>query len=368
MIDAPTLAARAQGRDNNLNLVRVAAALAVLLTHSFALALGSPAAEPLRAALGMSLGDIAVDVFFVASGFLVANSLLTNQDATGFVCARLLRIFPALLVMLALTVFGLGLALTTMSAAEYLTSRETWRYLLRGATLIAGVSYTLPGVFEHNPYPAAVNGSLWTLPHEVRMYALLLGAWLLVRVIARSAPERPFKRLLVAATCCAGVALLALDIAGRPEGHFLHLFYMFFGGASARILANRIVLRTHYAALAASVLLVCALHPVLFRATYYLVLPYLVLYLAYVPAGAVRYYNRLGDYSYGIYIFAFPVQQALLALVPRLSVAGLAAASAVLTLLLAVPSWVLLERPALNLKARLARRSRQLWARAIGAA
>lgn len=91
-----------QGRDNNFNLIRIVAAMAVLITHSFAL---TGLAEPFRDSLGMSMGDIAVDIFFITSVFLVTASILTRQSALEFLWARILRIYPALLVMLFITVF-----------------------------------------------------------------------------------------------------------------------------------------------------------------------------------------------------------------------------------------------------------------------
>ena len=141
LIDAIT------GRDNNFNLIRILAALAVLLTHSFPLALGDAAQEPLRASLGMSLGMIAVDVFFITSGFLISASLMRQPSLLSFLWARVLRIFPGLLVMLLFSVFVLGAALSTLPLAEYLASSQTHAYLAQCATLVLGVSYTLPGVF-----------------------------------------------------------------------------------------------------------------------------------------------------------------------------------------------------------------------------
>ena len=116
-----------QGRDNNFNLIRIVAALAVLVTHSFALTVGSGNAEPLRASLGMTMGSIAVDVFFIASGFLVTASLLNRQSAIDFIWARVLRIFPALSVMLFLTVFGLGAFFTSLPAPSYFANPGTDR-------------------------------------------------------------------------------------------------------------------------------------------------------------------------------------------------------------------------------------------------
>ena len=89
-----------------------------------------------------------------------------------------------------------------------------------------------------------------------------------------------------------------------------------------------------------------------FLPAYMVVLPYLVMWLAYVPAGPVRAYNQVGDYSYGIYIYAFPVQQAVVALVPGISPAGVLAASLPIVAMLAVLSWHLIESPALGLLRR----------------
>lgn len=146
-----------QGKNNNFNLIRIIAALAVLVGHSFAL-LRQP--EPLGQSLGMSLGSISVDVFFIASGFLVAGSLMLRQRIGDYLLARVLRIFPGLLVMLLLTVFGLGVYFTSLPVSAYLQHAETHRYFLKCASLVSGVAYTLPGVFEGRPYQGAVNGSL----------------------------------------------------------------------------------------------------------------------------------------------------------------------------------------------------------------
>ena len=88
----------AQDRDNNFNLLRFIAAYLVLYSHSYALALGDPAAEPPRSVVGMSWGNIAVDVFFITSGFLIANSFFGRNNIIVFTWARILRIFPALFV------------------------------------------------------------------------------------------------------------------------------------------------------------------------------------------------------------------------------------------------------------------------------
>ena len=348
-----TLSNYSQGRDNNFNLLRIVAAFAVLVTHSFALAIGTGAAEPFRDSLGMTMGTIAVDVFFVTSGFLVTGSLLTRQNAREFLWARFLRVFPALLVMLLLTVFGLGPFLTSWPLSAYLTDAGTYGYLLKCATLVSGVWYNLPGVFMDNPFKSAVNGSLWSLPYEIRMYAIVLVVWLVCRRI-QSIGDRAFSIAIVSATLAAGLFVLVRHIEGLPADQFVSLFFMFFSGAACFLLKERIALSHGCFCFCAIGLLASALvGPRLFFVVYLLTIAYSVLYLAYIPAGPVRTYNRVGDYSYGVYIYAFPIQQSVAVLIPGVSVLLLFLISVCITLSLAVLSWHLLERWALGFKASL---------------
>ena len=345
-----TLSNYTQGRDNNFNLIRIMAALAVLVTHSFALAIGTGAAEPFRDSLGMTMGTIAVDIFFVTSGFLVTGSLLTRHSALEFLWARTLRVFPALLVMLLLTVFGLGPLVTSWPLSAYLTDAGTYGYLLKCATLVSGVQYNLPGVFADNPFKSAVNGSLWSLPYEIRMYAIVVMVWLVFRRIQRVG-GRAFSIAIVSAALAAGLFVLARHIDGLPADQFVTLFFMFFSGAACFLLKGHIPLSPGYFCFCAMALLSSALvSPRAFFVVYLLTIAYSVLYLAYIPSGSVRIYNRVGDYSYGVYIYAFPVQQSVAALIPGVSVLLLFLISACITLSLAVLSWHLIERRALAFK------------------
>lgn len=339
-----------QGKDNNFNLIRMVAALAVLVTHSFALAIGTGEAEPFRQSLGMTIGSIAVDVFFVTSGFLVTASLLTRQNTIEFIWARILRIAPALLVMLCLTVFGLGIYFTTLPIPSYLSDSKTYLYFLKCATLITGVSYQLPGVFDGNPYKSPVNGSLWSLPFEVKMYAILAVAWVALRV-TQCNRLRAIKVAILAGACIAGSLVIARHFYPPAKGEFTNLFYLFFSGAAFYVLKQNILLSRWVFWLFFVALLSSALaNKDAFFVVYKLTIAYVLLYIAYIPSGWIRKYNRLGDYSYGVYIYAFPVQQSIAALIPGVSVLSMIMISAATTIFFAVLSWHIIEQRALGLK------------------
>ena len=350
-----------QGRDNNFNLIRIVAALAVLITHSFALAIGSGDAEPFRESLGMTMGSIAVDVFFITSGFLVTSSLLNRQSTIEFIWARVLRIFPALLVMLLLTVFALGVFFTASPLSTYLSSTQTYIYLAKCATLFMGVAYNLPGVFDSNPYKSAVNGSLWTMPHEVRMYAILAIAWIALRITPKFRLTS-FQAVVIVFSFSAGIYLLFSHFYFHKIDNFPKLFFMFFVGATFYVLREYIVISRWLFWFFVVGLSATIGHTHIFFVVYVFTIGYILFYLAYVPSGFIRKYNQLGDYSYGVYIYAFPVQQAVAALISGVTVPQMILFSATITIVLATLSWHLLEKRCLRLKGLYVGHTRKLLA------
>ena len=363
LLDAPMkLSDFTQGRDNNFNLIRIIAALAVLITHSFALARGTGAAEPFRDSLGMTMGSIAVDVFFVTSGFLVTGSLLGRQSLLEFAWARVLRVFPALLIMLFLTVFGLGPFFTSLPVSSYLLDSRTYMYLVKCATVFTGVVYDLPGVFPGNPFKNVVNGSLWSLPYEIRMYVILAVGWAAIRM-SKSLNLRAFDHAIVTVAAGAGLFGIGRHFSSTTDDQFVMLLFMFFSGAAFYVLKEHITLSRPYFWVCVIALLSSALiGRQTFFTVYVLTLAYTLLYLAYIPSGLVRRYSRAGDYSYGVYIYAFPVQQSVAALVPGISALSLFVLSASLTFLCAALSWHTLERRALGLKGLYAGNTRRILA------
>jgi peptidoglycan/LPS O-acetylase OafA/YrhL len=350
-------------RENNFNLIRMIAASAVLVSHSFALATGDAANEPLRASLGMTFGTIAVDIFFITSGFLVSESILRRGSMRQFMLARVLRIYPGLLVATLLTALACSVWFTTLSFAEFWRSPQTWKFIAKNATLVApsGIEYRLPFTFVGNPWSKAdgeggsVNSSLWTLPLELRMYIALVLAFGLVRLVQRTRVMSFELRTGLRTLCAAlGVTALPLDVFTTVAGRHdltLHLFTMFFVGAALQYFGVRRHLRAGLAlALGAAIVAAAFVSRPLFSALYTVSLAYVVLAVAYLPRGPWLRFNRLGDYSYGTYIYAFPVQQAVAFWWPGIGPWGMTALALPVTLALAVASWRWVEKPALAFK------------------
>ena len=345
------------GRDNNLNLIRFIAASLVLVAHSYTLVLGDSRYEPLSQHLGASVGSIAVDVFFFISGLLITASIHYRPQLNTFFAARALRIFPALLLANFLCVFVVGIAFTSQSVGQYLLNWETAEFLLKNNTLLLGLAYDLPGVFVDLPFSGTINGSLWTLPHELRMYIFIAIAYYICAYIQVRFRHAILHYVCPIVTLLAFAALLNNEYNSFKifEGKkWLKLLYMFFLGASLFLWREKIVLKASLFLISCIFLIIGVIYPAVFRPLYFLTLAYITLYLAYVPGGIIREFNKLGDYSYGMYIFAFPIQQMLVSSIAGLSVNGLIITSFVATLALAIPSWFFIEKPSLNQKKQVA--------------
>jgi peptidoglycan/LPS O-acetylase OafA/YrhL len=329
------------GRDNNFTLLRAVAATLVLYYHSFPLSIG--AAEPIGGFLGYGLGAVAVTVFFAVSGFLVTKSYQERKSLMAFLEARFLRIFPALAVLAFFCVLVIGPLFTTLRPADFFVHPQTLKFLYTHL-MVNGIEIELPGVFNTNIYPVAVNGSLWTLPYEISMYEYLalLG---LTTVIRR---RRVFNVLyFVWALICFFVPPMILV----QNIHMRSLSFAFFSGAFLYINRDRIPLNGIIALGLCSITFLFSrtgFHDLVVRAA----LAYTALWFALVPSGFIRRYNAFGDYSYGLYIYAFPVQQSLAAFWTTIGPLPMFLISGVVTLLMASLSWHLLEKRALRLKGR----------------
>lgn len=344
------LSDRAVGRDNNLNLIRMVAATAVLVSHAFPISLGAEARQPLTAATGHSLGSLSVYVFFVISGFLIAQSFDRSSSVRRFVSARFLRLIPGLFVSVTLVALVMGPLATTLPLQDYFSDRTTWMSILRN-TAMAWPEYTLPGVFETNPYPT-VQGSIWTLFHEALCYVGIFIVGCLGLINRRAVITAVILVYLVLAYV---IVLRDITVIHPRINEFFPLSVPFAVGTLFYVWRDRAVL-TIWAIPAFIALAALSRGTALYEMAYVWTVAYTTFWLGYVPGGAVRAYNRLGDYSYGMYIYAFPIQGFVVWLLGPMAPIENILWSVPPTLAVSILSWHLVEQPALALrKPRMAR-------------
>jgi len=340
-------------KNNNFNLIRFIAATLVLISHSFALLYGSSSFEPLKSTIGMTLGQIAVDIFFVTSGFLITQSYLNKKSLTQFIFARILRIYPALIVAVIFCVFIVGAFFTQYSLTDYFSNFQTLRYLVRNIIVILGVDHFLPGVFETLPFKNSINGSLWTLPYELWMYLSLVLIYHLLNNICAYSTKITANNLVVIIFVIAFLLNVWYQFYPSILKTYLHLFTMFFCGVSFFLLKEKILLSQRGMIFCIVLLTASSFNQEIFSIVYRICLAYVIFYLAYIPAGLIRHFNKVGDYSYGMYIYAFPLQQSILAITQDISIRTFVFSSLVSTLVLAMLSWHLIEKRSLKFKSKL---------------
>jgi peptidoglycan/LPS O-acetylase OafA/YrhL len=329
---------------DNFDAVRILAALTVLYGHAYPL---TGTVSP--AAFGSSVQSLAVKVFFVVSGFLVSESWHRDPSVIRYLSRRGLRIFPGLVTVIVLSVLIAGPILTKLSLGEYFGSPSTWNYL---SNIVLCPSYFLPGVFATNVYPAAVNGSLWSLPVEFAMYLTLP----LIAFTRRGASLR----ILLGCIALCVISLYLVRARANPAPVVLYGTNIisaldaapyFLLGAVWQVALPRRLLSPQAAVL---LLLMSPLVPantIAQEVALYVVLPYAVLSFATARPALFGLAGQVGDFSYGIYVYGFLIEQIMSHYFrtngkPLLNFGF----SLFPTLLLAAASWRIIEKPFLKLK------------------
>ena len=342
---APPLLRIKPRQANNFNSLRTVFAVLVILSHSFPLTRGSNATEPLSALTGgqITFGNISVWAFFVISGILITQSWQRSPKVWDFLRRRVGRIYPGFIVASLVTALFV-VPIAADSATFVPVSLKS--FLLN--TLRLQDLNTSP-VFIHNPMANVLNGSLWSVPYEFWCYLGLLALGL-----SRLLRQRFL--LVLALVAVIGVHLY-LEITGwKPGGAVLGqifgypLFWVtvlpfFLAGMIFHVYGGRSLLRRRYMIAAAVALVASGFVPNGFVVTMPTCGAYLLTALAYLPALTPINLSRFGDFSYGIYLYAFPIEQLLVQRVyGQISPWLLFAESVPLTLVVAVLSWHLVEK------------------------
>ncbi len=325
---------------NAFTALRWLLASLVMVSHAWDITMPVRGIDPTVAWLGFPISRLAVFLFFSLSGFLVTGSLF-KRSVADFLKARALRLLPGLWVMLLVIPLLFGAAFATADFTTFMTHHRTIDFVWRNALLL-GKAFLLPFLFVDHPLGGSINGSLWTIPHEVRCYLAL--AVLALLGLTRS--PRSFLALVLAAL----VVLPLLPVMAEPFESARRLGFSFALGVLAWLVRERLPLSWPLALVAAGAALALPFDLPGRLQCLQVSFFYLLLVAAFaVPPALKTASQRLPDYSYGIYIYAFPMQQAAYALGAWNPYANLALGFA-LTVPMAALSWHLVEKPAMALK------------------
>lgn len=343
-------------RQNNFNFIRMVAAFFVLVSHAYPLSRGAGEVEPLVAQLGISLGGLGVFTFFCISGFFISLSYQRSKNAVDFVVARFLRLYPALLVVLVLSACVIGPIFSTLNAHDYFSSPEVYSYVTVNLKL-KSIQFQLPGLFQDNPYPG-INGSLWTLYYEVLLYALVLVLGilgLLKRLRRISAFFVVYFLFYFAFKFLLQAELISPGFQTRTWVQWSFAFVV-----GMLLYAYRFNIRLDYRIVGTCWLVTLFLYasPVFVEA-FVAAWSYSVFWVAFNTQWFARQFNRLGDYSYGLYIYAFPTQEILAHVWKGISPVTMILVALPLALIPAVLSWHFIEHPCILRKKVIAERLSQ---------
>jgi peptidoglycan/LPS O-acetylase OafA/YrhL len=331
---------------NNITLLRHFAAFFVLITHSFDLT-DNFKDETLRKLTGesISFSKIGLIIFFFISGFLITQSLITSVNLKQFIWKRFLRIYPALFVLILSTVFLLGPLFTTFSTKDYFLNNQTWSYLF-GTTLVR-LRFVLPGVF----HGGGVNGSLWSLPIEFRLY-LLLALLSLIGLVKR----RSFYFVFVSGFIVFGIFALPFNLQSRSVSYFVPYLswgVYFFIGSFVFFIKDKLIV--DYKILILLLILWYALRDIEIanRISELMCFSYLTLWLSFKTPVVFSDFFKRNDFSYSMYLYAYPIQQIFIHRNPDITPAALIVVSSIALIPFCWFSWNFIEKPSLKLKKRI---------------
>jgi len=344
-----------EGHDNFFTPLRLVFASLVVLGHSFIIGLRDAGAEP-QLLYHYTFSYLAVNLFFIASGFLVTKSMVFRGDTPSFISARALRIFPALIVHVIFVMIVIGPLATKTPLGQFFSDPDWYLQPLKVLTFFE-TNMNMPGIFETNEEQIG-SAPLWTLRFEVLAYIGTLG------VFSLGLLRKKWMVLMQFILPSLGwILALHFGLFEKLPATIENLFR--FGiayGLGATIYAYRDRLSFSWITLG-----ILAAASYLLRETPVVevlmntLLAWLVFRVAYMKMPNIKWMQRIPDLSYGIYIYHWCVLQLLFYWFPTLNLIELFVFGFVPTVILSALSWYIVEKPALRSKTRFAN-----WMRNIG--
>ncbi|QTN99310.1 acyltransferase [Brucella sp. 458] len=332
---------RGSDKKNNFLLIRLLAASLVIYGHAFAFSATDGTKEFFSHFLGyMYAGDVGVNIFFVVSGFLVTASFCHRQNLQEFAIARLVRIYPALIVFLGVVSLVFGPLFTNLSPVDYFSDKSFRSFIFYGLTLRKYFG-ELPVEFSGSGYPNIVAGVLWTIVIEVRLY-ILIGILGVVGILRNRllATVALFTLALVPVV----YGLNRLLIYSNPDNARLTILFC----VGALLYVNRNSVPLHPIFLAALIIATSFSDGPIYFYLFTTSLIYGLFCLAFAPK--IKLPIWLHDYSYGIYLYGWIVQQLVHYYLPEMRAYAVFVISLPLATVCAALSWFLVEKPCLALK------------------
>lgn len=344
----PPVAPAQSERANNFDLLRLLLAVLVILSHSYIMFDGRDESDPLASVFhGVTLGELAVDGFFLLSGYLIVQSWEKKPDFLSFMMKRVLRIYPGFIVAALFSALVAGPLGT--SAAAYFSQLELFK-LVKSMLLLKVPA--VPASFESLPFPT-VNGSMWTIFFEFLCYLAVAALGL-----AGAIRNRRYWLMATLLLVALGIVQKAWQVLPAENFYFpaLRLSTFFFIGACFYLFREHVPYPRrspfHQALLLACGLLF--LIGVSYKALPHVLLAasagYLLFSAAFWQQPILGWYRKCPDLSYGVYLYGWPVQKLLLWYVPGITPRTLFASALAGSLALGLISWYAIERPFLKLK------------------
>ena len=324
-------------KSNSYDAVRFIAATAVLISHHYPL---SGLAEPVVPLLQTSLGGASVAIFFSISGFLVYRSACLSSDVASYIAARTLRIFPGLAV--SVTITSIAMLLFFWNFDQYY---QHIRFILHNSfSFLQPVLYNIPGVLEGRPN-TSLNGSLWTLQYEFFFYFVALIVSML------------FTRLRLVSMLAVAVILSAASGLSEPFaiGTFQFDSAATFSRLGKHFLAGMIVYAAYgiiqlsvSLSLIGSILGLTISYVAFGPVSFIFIFFFTVILVIFCDSPLLSKWAGLGDPSYGVYIYAFPIQQIAIITIPSFYASMFV--SSICAIAFGFASWHFLEKRCLKLK------------------
>ncbi|WP_417492320.1 acyltransferase family protein [Maricaulis sp.] len=347
---------RLEDKSNTFTAMRIVFAIVVVYAHAVLIPMGLPYHGVWPEFVDATV-QLALDGFFILSGYMITASLLNNRDMLSFTASRVLRIFPGLIAAVLLMWLVVGPLFTELSLGEYWSHAQTLQFplmVISQADPLAG----LPEVFNASPIGGTMNGALWTIRYELLAY---LGVGLLAAVgLYRS---RTVILIWAGLAVSFGALYQIFGYSGIGEGTIGSMARFgpaFMIGAGFYAARDQIPLSAGYVGLALLAAIASqgtALGPVMLQ----IALAWLYLWVGFldVPGRIGKALREVEDVSYGVYILHWPLGMMAFALMPGI---GANALFAIMTVSAIAAGWLLrvtVEKPALAMKPRLLNRMRQ---------